>query len=158
MPNTTLPTNVTTGTTGRIAQTNIVHDELNRMTRDTGWRNLLPVFRNGWTASRARIRRYDERVKLHIEDLDGTAATGPEIVRFGADLSTNFAPEVLNPAAAWRLPTIQSLTDNWEVVMFGTASYIGARTVPTTGRAYSGLLMYEWSTFKAWPTALPPAA
>lgn len=156
MPNTSLPT-VQVGTTGRIAQTNIVHEEINRMSRDTGWRNIVGLLANGWSASDARIRRYDDRVTVQLTGLDSSSSTGATIVPIGADesteLSANFGPDI---SGGWRLPIFESSSGR---VQFYGSNSSGLNAVffegTTLGTGFT--LQVTWNTYRAWPTFLPPA-
>lgn len=85
MPNTNLRTDLTPGATGNIADRNTVHTEVNRLSRDTGWR-VIPLL-NGWTLDAggfARIKRVDDRTTVRFCGLNATGATSGVIFHFNA--------------------------------------------------------------------------
>lgn len=154
MPNTSLPT-VQVGTTGRIAQTNIVHEEINRLSRDTGWRDVSGLIRSSWTVAAARIRRVDYQVVLEVTGLDSSTSTGALLLSFGAnsasDLSSNFAPE----GGAFRLPTFESASGR--VQFYGNeSSGLNVAFLDGTSLGTAFKLQVAWATFKGWPNFLPP--
>lgn len=155
MPNTQLPTsitpNVTTGMAGHLEQ---VNEEINRMSRDTGWRNVASLLVNGWAASEARIRRYDDRVILELTGLDAAGSTGAGLINFGASgnvLSSNFAPE----GGAFRLPSFEASSGRVQFYGNGSSSLSALFFEGTTlGSGFT--IQLTWSTFRNWPTFLPP--
>lgn len=93
MPNTALPTNVAPGTTGRIAQTNVVHAEVNELSRATGLRDITSLLVNGWTATSVYIEITRDWVHFYWRGLDGSAATSNAFLVFGTGgLPNNFIP------------------------------------------------------------------
>lgn len=156
MPNTSLPT-VQVGTTGRIEQTNIVHEEINRMSRDTGWRNVRGLLANGWSASDARIRRYDDRVTVQFTGLDASESSEATIIRLGSNeatqLSSNFGPDI---NGGWRLPIFES--SSGRVQFYGNnSSGLNAVFFEGTTLGLGFTLQVTWNTYRAWPNFLPPA-
>lgn len=86
MPNTNLRTDLTPGATGNIADRNSVHTEINRLSRDTGWR-VIPL-QNGWSLDAggfARIRRVDDRTTIRLSGLNSSAATSAVITTFNSN-------------------------------------------------------------------------
>lgn len=158
MPNTSLPTSITPNvTTGIAADLEVVNAEMNRMSRDTGWCNIAGLLKNGWGASVARIRRYDERVVVEFAGLDAAAMTNALIFSFGAnessDVSSNFAPE----GGAYRLPPFEATSGR--VQFYGNGgSGLNALFFEGTTLGSGFTLQLTWSTFKGWPNFLPPAA
>lgn len=92
MPNTALPT-IAPGSTGRIAQQNVVHAEINELSRATGLRDITALLANDWKATAVYIEITRQEVTLHWRGLDGTAATSNAFLLFGTDgLPNNFIP------------------------------------------------------------------
>ena len=157
MPNTDLRTNLQNGDTGLLSDANTVHGEINRMSRDTGWRDLSGLLANGWVASDARIRRYDDRVTVQLTGLDSSGSTNATIFSFGANESTsvssNFGPDI---SGGWRLPIFESSVGR---VQFYGNNTSGLNAVffegTTLGTGFT--LQITWNTYRAWPNFLPPA-
>lgn len=148
MPNTSLPTSVTAGSTGHVAHSNAVHAEVNRMTRDTGWR-VIPLI-NGWTATYARIRRVDDRVTIRVRNLDGTAASAPFWGQFagtdnGSSISTGYRG--LN---GLRSPLHELGNGDDGYFAQPTNNYLYA----DPAASFSGDYAYEWTfiTDALWPS------
>lgn len=78
MPNTSLPTNVTDGQTGRIDDINTAWREINRLSRDTESQDFTPHLTNGWSASLARIQRIGDQAMISVTGLTG--GTDPTVV------------------------------------------------------------------------------
>lgn len=155
MPNTNLPTNLTPGSTGHIADTNTVHAEVNRLSRATGSYDLRPLLVNGWTADRIRLERRDWMTVFDIVNLDGSAATDPTIfplVTSAPGVSTDFFGSV-----ARRSPLFQMLGgDTFYLAVSGGDM---RAFFPGTAQA-SGPIGFQWILFHTatWPSFLPPAA
>lgn len=96
MANTALPTNIQAGSTGRIAQTNILHEEVNDLSRNTGPRLVQAgAIVNGWKASSVLVQRIQDLVYVTVSGLDGTNATDDRFLAFGTSLPAvhrNMAP------------------------------------------------------------------
>lgn len=97
MPNLNLPTNITPGVTGTFeTDVEAAWAELNRMTRDTGWRDVTSLLTNGWKATKVLLRRIDDRVFWELETLDGSTATTAGVMSningFRARGTTNETP------------------------------------------------------------------
>lgn len=159
MPNTSLPTSITPNvTTGISDDLEVAYAEINRMSRDTGWRNLGGLLANGWTASDARIRRYDDRVTVQLTGLNSSSSTGATIVPLGAnestDLSANFGPDI---SGGWRLPIFESSLGR--VQFYGNnSSGLNATFFEGTTLGEAFTLQITWNTYRAWPSFLPPEA
>ena len=122
MPNTTLPTSITPNvTTGISDDLEVVNVEINRMSRDTGWCDVLGFLKNGWTATTAKIRRQDDTVAFEVSGLNGTAATSPVLFTFGADesddISSNFAVD-----GPFRTPMFGSTSGGFTLHFYGNPS------------------------------------
>lgn len=158
MPNTALRTNIGTGATGLIADANVVHGEINRLSRDTGWRNVLPLFINGWTATAARIRRVDHSVIFEVTGLDSSASTSNAVIAFGSneatELSSRFAPDI----GRIRTPVFESASQNFQVhIYLNPETGLNASFSEGTLAHAAYPLQVSWHTFLDWPTFLPPA-
>lgn len=91
MPNTTLPENITPGTTATFeVDVEAAWKELNRLSYDTGWRDVTSLLQNGWTATVVRVRRVVDEVFWEFENLNGSAATSATIFTLSA--FSGFAP------------------------------------------------------------------
>ena len=100
MPNTTLPTSgINDGDNNHIPHHEIVHAEINRMSRDTGLIDVTSNLVNGWTANYVGIRRVDDTVTLYVDGLDGTSATSTIFLNVGSGgssvLSSGFMPDTV---------------------------------------------------------------
>lgn len=164
MPNTTLPTDVTAGTGGHANMHQVTNRELNRMSRDTGWRDIRGLFRNGWAADVALIRRVDEDVTLHLGNLDGSAASSMSspIFMFGFDesneLSLQFTPDA---PFSIRLPTFESTAVGMRVHFYMSSGAGGFYASFSEGSRTGGpLLQVNWKVHRGdgWPSFLPPEA
>lgn len=51
---------------------------------DSGWRNVVGLLLNGWTATRFLVRRVGPVIQFRVNGLNGTAATSEEIIRLPA--------------------------------------------------------------------------
>lgn len=91
MANTTLPTNITSGTTGLISDANTVHGEVNELSRNTGLRSVSSLLINGWTATSVYIERVRDHTYLYVRGLDGTGASSGAFLSF-SDLGAGFRP------------------------------------------------------------------
>ncbi|MGO2110143.1 MAG: hypothetical protein ACTH31_00855 [Pseudoclavibacter sp.] len=164
MPNTTLPTNRGPGSPGIISDSNIVHAEINRLSRDTGWRNVTSLIRNGASATSARIRRQDNLVIFEVHNLSVAGVSGVadgvpvQLLLAGeegaSDISSNFLP-----GYPLRGPVMKSLASGLEMqlhveVLSGGAQYISATFYQgrSTGNPRIQLTYY---CDKPWPTFLP---
>lgn len=99
MPNTNLPTNVTTGSTTHIPDHNTIAVEINELSRSTGLRDVTSLLANGWTVAASggvRIERVRDWVYFYWRGLDGTAATSNAFLLFGdgtgTTISERFSP------------------------------------------------------------------
>lgn len=76
MPNLNLPTNISPGVTATFeVDVEAAWAELNRLSKDTGWRNITSLLINGWTATHIMVRRTIDRVYWEFRNLNGSAAT-----------------------------------------------------------------------------------
>lgn len=81
MPNLNLPTNISPGVTSTFeTDVEAAWTELNKTSRDTGWRNITSLLTNGWTATAIHIRRIDEWVYWEFRSLSGSAATTASVM------------------------------------------------------------------------------
>ena len=167
MPNTSLPETVTAGTLDHPGMHQTVNQEMNRITRDTGWRDLSGALVNGWTIDAGgylAIRREADKTKLAVMRLNGAAATSPVFVAFGAEpgISTNFRMALAGlgtPGTA--TSPIHRVSSTSESVYFymqnaGIAVRVleGATPAASSG---TGLVVWEFPSELAWPSRLPPA-
>lgn len=167
MPNTTLPENVSPGNTGHIGQTNIVHSEVNRMSRDTGYRDLRDALVNGWTVDEDGfflVRRVDDTTTIYFEGLRGAAASNAILLTAGSgNLSSGFFPDFtgmslvsplfLNTANRDDPFYLQLRTDgSFRLEAFPVSGSAGFRDVALGGRAGQ----WSWKTQRAWPQGMPP--
>ncbi|WP_345750124.1 hypothetical protein [Microbacterium rhizophilus] len=152
MPNLSLPEDLSSGSTGHIAQHEAIHTELNRMTRDTGWRDASGALVNGWAGS-AQIRRVDDTVRFLVSSLNGAAATDPRFIAFGSAapaISINFLPLSSN----FVLPRHTGEAFDFS---FWTSGGSGIRCTMHSGTVMFGQAYFVWPTDRAWPGFLPPA-
>lgn len=165
MPNTTLPTNLAPGSPGLISNPNIVHAEINRLSRDTGWQNVRPLLRNGATAAVARIRRQDNLVTFEVLDLNVSAVPGVadgspvELLTGGTEGTSDISSNFLN-AYPVRGNVFKSVGSGFELQLqtnynAATEAHSISATFYTgrsTGTARLQLMFY---CDKPWPTFLP---
>lgn len=171
MPNTTLPTNVTAGTSGHADFHNQLHTEVNRITRDTGLRDISSFLMNGWTLKSggyAYIRRVDNQVYLYLNGLDGSAATSQAFLYCGAvnpsipGISGSFAPAAASTSLQTMSPLFRRPVGQgapwylfWSSNYFRTADMdSGSAIVSMTGSGVE----WQWTAERSWPSTLPPAA
>lgn len=168
MPNTTLPTNVTAGTTGHAGMHNTIAAELNRMTRDTGLRDASSLIANGWTLDSGGfiyIRRVDDEVTLYMRGLNGSAATSNTFLIGGTAepgvLSRDFRPSVSASVTHTTVSPLYRATPNgtpW-FLFYDAAWRCGTQNsaaTPPTGFG-SAIVQWTYKTAMPWPTNLPPA-
>lgn len=161
MPNTTLPTDVTAGTGGHVDMHQVTNRELNRISRDTGWRDISGFITSGWTVDAARIRRVDDLVVLELSNLDsaGAESTGAPVFRFGADAATQVSSQFTPDGGSIRLPSYESTGAGVRVGFYlGSAAFYASFAQGTaTGTT---ALQITWRVFRpdGWPTFLPPEA
>lgn len=94
MANTSLPESISGGQGGHLGHSQIVHTELNRMTRDSGSVDITSLLRNGWTSDRVLYRRRDQLVEFKFQGLNGMSATSTTVLSFS---DSNGVPEALLP-------------------------------------------------------------
>ena len=160
MSNTNLPVGLNTGNTGHIQNHNILHEEVNRLSRDTGVRDIRHLLINGWTADKFTIQRVNDVVYVCIRGLKGTDATDADLMAYGADDSTEldygFRPEGSN----WMSP----LYHNGDVGLWAINSVpVRIRASSSTGNTwrvttdnYDRTLV--WTTSAPWPNQTLPLA
>lgn len=163
MSNTTLPETIQSGQTGNIADREVVHQEVNRMSRSTGWRDISGYLTNGWAADVARIRRDDDWVTLELSNLDGAGATtlSAAVFRFSgdpADVSSQFTPDA---PFSIRTPTFESTAAGMRVgfyLLSGNGGFFAS--FAEGNRTGSVALQITWRVFRpdGWPSFLPPEA
>lgn len=169
MPNTSLPLGLNSGSTGHITHANIIHEEMNRLTRETGRRNVESLLVNGWKIDRSsvassgiHIERVNMDVYLHIRGLDGRNATHQNFLDWsstddGTGISNNFFPYGLVFKSA-----IHANDSNEQWVISCTSSTSGFMMEKASGGGFLGLSggywrTFHWRTDRAWPSFLPPA-
>lgn len=166
MSNTTLPTGLNSGSTGHITHANIIHAEMNELSRGTGRRMATGLLANGWTyrtqtdTSRGvHIERIRDMIHVYISGLDGTNATSPVFLPFGDTsdkVSTTFMPyggyyqssiQSDNIGGQWSL---RSGVPGLEIFTEGINDY----------KHYLGGFwrVFSYPTRQGWPTFLPPVA
>lgn len=167
MPNTTLPTDVTSGSTGHAGFHNTVHTEINRLTRDTGLRDISGYLINGWTLDSggyALIRRVDERVTLYLKGLNGSAATTQTFLAAGntaaEGISTNFTPSPNGVSLQTMSPLYRPAVGSPPWYLFYSNNSWRTANVDSAAAivSWSGSSGIEWSwtANRAWPSFLPP--
>lgn len=156
MPNTNLRTNLTPGATGNIADRNTVHTEINRLSRDTGWR-VLPL-RAGWTLDAggfAEIRRVDDEVTIRLCGLNGSAATDTAFASLGsAGPDGNFRGIDPLRSPVFALNAGNDIADLFHVRVASSQLRLSkVLSIPAS-------VAYEWTfkTDRVWPSALGTAA
>lgn len=165
MPNTTLPTSLAPGSPGLISNANIVHAEMNRLSRDTGWRNVTSLLRNGASATTARIRRQDNLVIFEVRNLDISAVPGVsdgspvELLKGGGEGSSDISSNFLNDYPI-RGPIMKSVGSGFEMQL--QTDFIASQDVYSisatfyTGRSTAtARLQLMFYCDKPWPTFLP---
>ena len=170
MPNLTLPETVTAGTPDHPGMHQAVNRELNKRSRDTGWRNLSGLLANGWAlrpGGYVGIRREDDKTTLAALGLDGSAATSNVFVPIGADDGTRVSGNFRMATTAFGVPTTSTsqiffAADTGEEIYFyaqgaGFALRKKESATPATSSG-SGLLVWQFPSELAWPTYLPPEA
>lgn len=109
---------------------------------DTGWRDVSTSLESGWTGT-LRIRRVNNQVFLHGNDLDATSATNVLLYT----LATGFRPAIskvpINAHPAGLAPIYARA--------FNTIAQMDRTTSPTVARDLAG----TWLTNNDWPTTLP---
>lgn len=167
MPNTTLPENVSPGATGHIGQTNTVHAEINRMSRDTGYRDLRAALVNGWTVDEDGfflVRRIDDTTTIYFEGLRGAAASSAVLLTGGSgNLSSGFFPEFTGMNLVSPLFLNTGDRDDPFYLQLSTGGSVTLSAYPASGSAgYSTVALggragqWSWKTQRAWPQGMPP--
>lgn len=165
MPNTTLPTNLAPGSPGLISNANTVHSEMNRLSRDTGWRNVTSLLRNGASATTARIRRQDNLVIFEVRDLDVSAVSGVsdgtpvQLLKGGGQGTSDISSNFLNDYPI-RGPIMKSVGSGFEMQLqtdfIASSDTYGISATFYTGRSTgSARLQLMYYCDKPWPTFLP---
>ena len=171
--NTTLPTGLNVGSTGHTDNHNVIHAAVNELTKDTGLRDASHLLTNGWKLDTAsgnpcwvRIRRTVDRVYLYVRGLDGSAATSPRFLTFGADeetqLSTRFSVQnsPSGPKSARSAMQFDDAGDPWAMEV--STTYVQLSTA-FGGLSYQRKLggwerEFQWQTLDpVMPSFLPPA-
>lgn len=158
MPNTNLRTNIVNAATGAISDANIVHGEINRLSRDTGWCDVTDRLRNGWTAASVRIRRVDYTTILAISELDSTNASSNVFLDAnggedtGSNISSYFLPDL---SGAFRCPIIASPTTGFGLQIHGSVGS-GRNVLQATFhegvKTNASRFYVQIPTFRAWPS------
>jgi hypothetical protein len=151
MANTTLPT---TGVVSddpaydHKADHYIIHTEVNKLSRDTGRRNVASLLINGWTATTIEMQRVNERTYLRIKGLNGSAATNSRFL----EVPTGFQPPDVMESAVMR-------NSAGGFTLYITGSLSGGFTMPT-GSVFGTASQREWSIpcTATWPVTLPGVA
>lgn len=115
---------------------------------DTGWRDVLSLLTNGWTATQARLRRIDGMAHVQIVGLNGSAATAAQVLTLPAGFAMETSP---NQPPPFMLATSSVLTTNFMSVG-STLSITGTLTNVTGHRTAA-----SWPTSALWPAVLPGA-
>lgn len=160
MPNTSLPTNVTAGTTNHTADHNVIAAEINRLSRDTGWRDVSSFLKDGWALNaggKAQVRRQDNQVTWRLVQINGLAATSQNFfaMNASAEISNGFGPDFPLVSPMFR-PAPEDTSPFWFYV---TSSQFAIRTSGTSVTQLGiSVIEVSYKTDRAWPTFLPPAA
>ena len=167
MPNTSLSTTVTGTTTGHAGMHNIVHAEINRLSRDTFLCDAAGLLANGWTLDAGGfvyLRRVNDEVTLYIRGLNGSAATSNIFLKGGTSepgvVSRDFRPSV---DAGNSIPTVGPL---FRASPSGTPWFLfydagwragrdGAAATPPAGIG-SSVVQWTYKTGMTWPTNIHP--
>ena len=156
MPNTSLPVPPPPGAGNIMTDIATAWGEINRMSRDTGWRDITSSLRSGWTADLVRIRRVDYHVVCEITNLSLSGSTAATMIQFGTGTapSMNFLPE----GDRFRIGNFASANAGWEVGFYGVSGTLSGSVFVDGGNASTGLhkLLLAWDTWRPWPTSLPP--
>ena len=114
---------------------------------DTGWRNAIPLLRNGWKAATFIFRRVGDIVEVRGVGLDGSSAT---------DYTFFVPPEGFMPGAGSL--RISASTSDFSVsadrVNIGVSGATG-QVWRTNVNATSAALSTTYLTNNSWPTTLP---
>ena len=114
---------------------------------DTGWRNAIPLLRNGWKAATFIFRRVGDIVEVRGVGLDGSSAT---------DYTFFVPPEGFMPGAGSL--RISASTSDFSVsadrVNIGVSGATG-QVWRTNMNATSAALTTTYLTNNSWPTTLP---
>ena len=155
MPNTSLPTNLQQGSTGHIEHSNTLATEMNRLSRQTGVRDLKPFLINGWTATTFTIERRDCFTIIRITNLDGSASTNQTLFPF-VEVAPGVSAALMGQHAR-RSPLFQTVTGDEFYFSVSGGEFRGF--FPGAAKA-TGAIQVEWIVFfdGVWPSFLPPEA
>lgn len=158
MPNTSLPTNVAPGSTGHIGHANIVHEEINRLSQDTGLRDVTSLLVNGWKVGAGgyvRIRRVNDLVTLFVNRLDGRDSTNRAFLDAGNQapaISLNMFPKD-NQLSALFKGSSDTATEPWNMFTSGNSFWLSQQIL--TGNT---TVSWTFQTDRAKPSFLPGTA
>lgn len=165
MSNTDLPIGLNTGNIEHIHHHNIIHEELNRITRDTGWRDASGHLINGWklgaTNSWIRIRRINDFVYFSVRSLDGSDATSDVFMTHGSDDGQNISNRFMPPAWSYRsAPQVDDNGDIWTLQIQSAGMRIPASFGGYKRNLGAYARYFIWpgysDSFSDWPSFLPP--
>ena len=147
MPNLALPTNIVPGTTPTFeVDVEAAWAELNRLSRDTGLRDITPMLINGWTATSVRVQRIVDRTYWEFFNLNGSAATDSTLLTFEGSL-VYFRPPAGTESGLFRGDTtVQSPIRVSTVNIRMTTGFV---SVPST------ILAFNHRCSAGWPTDPP---
>lgn len=154
--NTNLPTNITSGTTGRIADTNEAYGAINTLSRDTGRREASGFISNGWTANSLVFRRENNMGIISVTNLNGADATNDTFLTF-AGASPGVSPTFVGAGTSKRSPVFRTATGG-EFYFALTSNTL--RCFFQNGLTSTGGFQVDWLIpyGGGWPSFLPPAA
>lgn len=144
MANTNLPESVSPAPSGHLGFHDILHAEVNELSRNTGLRDIKPLLVNGWTADALYIERVRDLVHLWFKKLDGSAATSATFLAQD-DLGAGFVPLAPSRGPAY----LDANAEPAFRVTVNNAQFLGA-----TGRASTDYLcVFTYRTTQAFPVA-----
>lgn len=166
MSNTNLPVGLNSGSIGHIGHANILHAEVNELSRDTGRRNATGFLVNGWThraqsdTSRGvHLERIRDMVYVYISGLDGTNSTSDEFISFGKT-SDKITEDFMPYGGFYQSEFHSDLAGGQWAIRAGITGLSILVEGNNDRQHYLGgyWRVFSYPTRQPWPTFLPPAA
>lgn len=155
MANSNLPTTLTpNSSTGHTNNHQVLHTEVNELSRATGVRDVTSFLLNGWTADYIRIERIRDRVYLYFKGLNGTNATSSRWLDFqNSGIGGSFSPTEYFESALFRA------SDNYQFRIGGSLT-AGLSSAQGAGSVLGSTAVREisWRCIASWPSTLPGTA
>ena len=125
-----------------------IHAEVNKLSRDTGRRNMASLLINGWTATTIELQRVNERTFIRFKGLNGSAATSSRFM----EVPAGFQPPDVVESGPMR-------NSSGSFTPYVTASLSGGFTMGT-GSVFGTTTQREFSfhCLATWPVTLPGVA